>query len=239
MSTRDLPLLVSLHLPKTAGTSFRIALRQHFGDALREDYAAPPMQAPRGQREWQALRGVAHARRSLRGARAVHGHFLPVRYRLATFGRPVHYLTWLRDPVERVVSHYHYWRRDYAGEDPAQPLRNRMLREAWSLERFCLGPELRDVYRQYLWGFSPRRFDFIGITEHYADDLLRMARRFPTLQLSRLHALGNPERPASRYVLAPGLRERIASHHAADMRLYAWALERRRLDAPAGPARGG
>ena len=219
-------MLVSLHLPKTAGTSFRSALRQHYGATLVEDYAMLPMQLPRGQREWQALWAAAAGRSALTpGTRAIHGHFLPVKYRLALSGRPARYMTWLRDPVERVVSHYHYWQRNYAGDDPAQPLRNRMLGEQWSLERFCLGPELRNLYRQYLWGFRPQRFAFFGITEHYAEELAWCARHLLGADAAAVvHALANPARQASRYRIDPELRQRIERHHGADVVLYRQAL---------------
>lgn len=220
------PLLVSLHLPKTAGTSFRLALEAHYGDRLVQDYAMLPMQLGRGRREWRAVCTAAAARRPLApGVHAVHGHFLPIKYRLALLGRRARYITWLRDPVERVLSHYHFWRRDYDGADPAQPMRNRVLREDWSLERFCLGPELRNLYGQYLCGFGLRNFAFIGITEHYADDLAWFSRHvMGDAPAAVSHARTNPARQEAGYGVAPGLRDRIERHHAADVALYRRAL---------------
>lgn len=223
------PLLVSVHLPKTAGTSFRAALKAHYGEALLEDYAMLPMQLSRGPREIMALRAAFNACRQFTAStRAIHGHFLPVKYRVALRRRPTAYVTWLRDPVDRLVSHYHYWQRDYAGDDPKQPLRNRMLLERWSLERFCLGAEMRDLYRQYLWSFPPARFAFIGITEHYAQDLDWFARHVllaPPAQA--MHALGNPNHPTGVYEIDATLRKRIEAHHAGDVALYRQALEGR------------
>jgi hypothetical protein len=224
------PLLVSVHLPKTAGTSFASTLQAAFGDGYRDDYADLPMQHPRLNRQWRALR----AGWALRGTvpddvACIHGHFLAVKYRIALAARPAHYVTWLRDPVERIASHYAFWRRDYDGSDPAQPLRNRMLREDWSLQRFALGPELRDVYLRYLWGFDPARFAFIGITEHYAEDLQRFARRFlGGSDAVAGSALVNPARGESAgYAIDAALRRRIEHHHAGDVALYRWALARR------------
>ena len=67
----------------------------------------------------------------------------------------------MRDPVERLASHYHYWVRNYAPRSAGE-LHRRVVEEAWSLERFCLGPELRNVYSTFLWGFSLRRFGLSG-----------------------------------------------------------------------------
>jgi hypothetical protein len=222
------PLVVSVHLPKTAGTSFGVALRQAYGAGYLEDYGDLPMQHAPWARQWRALRA---ALRGVRGipdpVRCIHGHFLAVKYRPVACRQKVLYITWLRDPVERLASHYHFWRRDYAGNDPRQPLRNRMLREDWSFERFALGPELRDVYSRYLWHFDPRRFDFIGITEHYERDLTRFAQGHLGRGFRMEAALVNPERGEGGYGIPQGLRNRIEAHHARDVALYHWARSRR------------
>lgn len=227
MSTRS-PLLVSVHLPKTAGTSFARTLRDYYGSGLLEDYTMLPMQQPRGVRELRALvAGLTAAKSPPAGVQAIHGHFLPVKYRLALRGRQVRWITWLRDPVQRLLSHYHFWIRDYAGDDPAQPLRNRVLAERWSLERFCLGPELRNLYRQYLWGFDPARFAYIGITEHYPQDLAWFSQHCLGGEVAAASALVNPDRVGQPYPVEPSLRARIERHHAADMALYRQALAMR------------
>lgn len=223
--TKPAPMLVSLHLPKTAGTSLRYAMRAHYGTGLLEDYDAPPMQIPRGRRELSAMAAGFSARQHWSDdIIAIHGHFLPLKYRIALRGRDVRYATWLRDPVERVQSHYHYWQRDYAGDDPTQPLRNRVVREGWSLQRFCLGPEMRNLYRQYLWGFDPARFEFMGITERYDTDFVRFAQRYLEGDCAASVELPNPDREGERYAIDPALRARISQHHAADVALYDWAL---------------
>jgi len=220
------PILVSVHFPKTAGTSFGVALRQCFGDRLREDYAMLPLNQPRARRVWQAVRAGFRARADASWPDAIHGHFLPVKYRIALRARPVHYVTWLRDPVERLLSHYYYWQRTATAATPAQPFRHRVAREQWSLERFCFAPQMRNLYSQYLWGFPASRFHFIGITERYESDLAEFADRFLPGAPPASRARVNPERRDARYMIAPALRERIARHHDADMALYERALRR-------------
>jgi hypothetical protein len=222
------PTLVSVHLPKTAGTSFGKALRERFGDGLQEDYTTLPLHQPRGIREWSAIRAGFASSGPAIGARAIHGHFLPLQYRIAMRGRDVRYVTWLRDPVERVLSHYYFWQRTAHAATRAQPLRHRMLQDGWSLERFCLGPELKNLYRQWFWGFDVRRFAFIGITECYQADLEQFAVRFLAGQSVLACERRNPELgTAGRYEIDPGLRARIERHHAADVALYHWARRRR------------
>ncbi|MBJ6981726.1 MULTISPECIES: hypothetical protein [unclassified Luteimonas] len=218
------PLLVSLHMPKTAGTSLAETLRAAFPEpgACQIEYVDQPMQYTRWCRRWRALRAGLTGRGVLPdGLACVHGHFLPVKFRIAAgAARAVRYVTWLREPVDRLASHYHYWMRDYDGLDPAQPLRNRVLRERWSFERFALGAEMRDLYHEYLWRFDPAGFDFIGITERYDEDLQQMARRFLGGTAVPAVALANPLRGESGYVISPLLRSRIEAHHARDVALY-------------------
>lgn len=219
-------MIISVHLPKTAGTSFAAALEGRFGERLRRDYGDLPINTPPAKRHRAALEaGLRIASDDYSGVDCIHGHFLPAKYLLLADSREVRFVTWLRDPVERVVSHYEYWRRSY---DPATaaPLHRRVVEEDWSLERFCLGPELRNLYGQFLWGFPVGNFAFLGVTERYDEDLATFGRRF-------LGAAVAPERlnlrqeRADRGVIDPALRERIERHHARDVALYRWARARR------------
>jgi hypothetical protein len=224
---RDAPLLVSLHLPKTAGTSFARTLSAAYGAGYLADYADLPMQHGAWRRRRHAVRKGLALRGSLPGdVTCIHGHFLPLKYRIAAASRPVRYITWLRDPMQRLASHYAFWRRDYDGTDPAQPLRNRVLGEDWSFERFALGPEMRNVYHQYLWGFDPARFDFVGITEHYESDLARLVAILGCEPVAAA-ALVNPECGNDGYAVEPALGRRIERHHAADFALYRRVLDGR------------
>lgn len=221
------PMLVSLHLPKTAGTSFAETLRAASGAGYRADYGDLPMQHGPLRRRWDAIRGGRTLRHLLpEGPGCVHGHFLAMKYRIALAGRLAMFITWLREPTQRLASHYAFWRRDYDGSDPAQPLRNRMLREDWSFERFALGPEMRNVYRQYLWGVDPARFDFIGITEYYQADLRRLVSMLGCEPVEAA-ALVNPDSGGEAYDVEPALQARIERFHAADYALYRQALARR------------
>lgn len=129
-------MIVSVHLPKTAGKSFQAALTARFGESLLEDYGDFPMNTPEYDRNRAALAAsLRNAERDFRGIECIHGHFLPVKYLLLSVRRPVTFVTWMRDPIQRLVSNYHYWRRSYDART-APPLHRRMVEEAWSLEQF-------------------------------------------------------------------------------------------------------
>jgi hypothetical protein len=216
-------MLISVHLPKTAGKSFEAALQARFGSALREDYGTFPMNTPRPERHRAALEAcLTNASASFDGVSCIHGHFLPLKYLLLADQRPVTFVTWLRHPVQRAISNYHYWRRAY---DPsvARPLHRRVVEEDWTLERFCLCDEMRDMYTQFLWGFPLENFDFIGITEHFDADLAEFAARHLGIAVTaeRLNAATGA---GESYTIETGLHRRIAAFHGRDMALYARAL---------------
>lgn len=234
-------MLISVHLPKTAGTSFEHSLRQHFGAQLKRRYADKPLHHHPLRRNLRAAReglGGGHRQEAASPTGCVHGHFLPLSYRHLARRADVTFVTWLREPIDRLLSHYHYWRR-FAGmpdaRDTAQDttqhkmqdkLWRRMHEENWSFEQFARRRELRNVYRAFLWGFPRERFDFIGITEHYASDLREFGQRFLDRDLRPAEENRNPE-PGEGYSIDRGLRDKLERLHARDLALYRFALERR------------
>jgi hypothetical protein len=221
-------MLISVHLPKTAGSSFGTSLRDHFGDRLYGDYRDTPLNTPPFRRRvLAALRNAAIIGRRFPDVDCIHGHFLPIKYQLVRATRHVRFVTWLRDPVERLASHYHFWRRSYDPET-SLPLHRRVVEENWSFDRFFRSPEMRNVYTQFLWGFPLSNFEFIGITEHYDEDFLFFTGAFLGTSLSPHHVLASSDRADSVHVTDPRLRAEIEQVHHRDMALYRRALELRR-----------
>jgi hypothetical protein len=221
-------VLVSIHMPKTAGLSFRASLEEYFGAAFRPDYADYPLaEAPVLRRERARSWGEEAQNADFQGVDCVHGHFLPSKYLPLAQSRPCTFVTWLREPLARLQSHYHYWQRSY---DPASSqtsvLHRRVVEEKWSLQQFCLAPELRNVYTEFLWGFPVERLDFVGITEFFPEDLRYFSREIlgnnlrPQTLNQRSDAGGLAQRP----LLADAQRTEIEQFHAADVALYQRAL---------------
>lgn len=213
-------------MPKTAGNSFKVVLEEHFGDAMRNDYADYPLNVRPRKRHRQAVEGcLALKRDEYKSVRCIHGHFLPMKYLLLADMRPTVFVAWMRDPIERLVSHYHYWYDAYDPESPdTRPLHRRVVEEEWSLERFCMSPDMRNLYNQFLWGFPLERFDFIGITENYEADLHAFSMEYLGSKLqARVENRRKSPKPRGDE-LAGQLRRRVEKWHAADMDLYKRAL---------------
>jgi|DewCreStandDraft_4_1066084.scaffolds.fasta_scaffold72890_2 hypothetical protein len=227
-------MLISVHLPKTAGSSFRKSLAEHFGERLFEDYGDRPINTPPFRRNLQALcRAMLYGAKSFRGIECIHGHFLPLKYAALRFRQQTRWVTWLRDPADRLVSHYHYFQRTYTPAAPSR-LQRRMVEEQWSLERFCLCRELRNFYSQFLWGLPRGWFDFIGLVEHYAEDMRDFARALLGVALPMYEENVNADKQSRGYTVDPELRKQIEAWHARDVALYRQALARRQARLQAG-----
>lgn len=218
-------MLISVHLPKTAGSSFGSALRSHWGNGLVLDYSDRPINQSSVGRNFGALKASLKLfnHNLTNGRCGVHGHFMPLKYRWLRTAERKEFVVWLRDPIERLASHYYYWAREY---DPqtAGRLRIRMVEEDWSLERVCFSREMQNIYSKIFWGFPMERFDFVGITENYESDLNYFAANILKSDLSMSELNTNPKKAADRYVEDESLRSSLEKFHRRDMQLYWKAL---------------
>jgi hypothetical protein len=152
----------------------------------------------------------------------VHGHFIATKYwRRYPNAR---YMAWFRQPVERLASHYHYWKRK---PDRANPTCRRLTEEDLSLEAFAALPEMRDVQARFLGEVPVEHLAFVGLTERY-DESIELFRSafYPELSAASARQNANPDREGERYGLDPGVRTAIERLNAADMALYVAAGDR-------------
>lgn len=172
--------LVSVHVPKCAGTSFLDALTEAFGrDAIYRDYddrpvdpAAPVNLDPAGFFE----RAHAGGYPLLAGKRVVHGHFHARKY--AALGEGVRRIAFLREPIDRMISHYYYWMSTPLTD---HALRSYVVRNRLSVYEFARLPLIHDFYtRTFFSGVDLGTFAFVGFFETYREDVARLSARLGT-----------------------------------------------------------
>ena len=153
------PPILSVHLPKSGGTSVRGSLERQFGARALFDYGRGPLGPDRDLIEPGLPGDIA----------VVHGHFRPARYDAVT---QAFRFTFLRQPVELLLSFYFFWR---SMPHEGQALHRRFLDERPTVEAFAAWGPIRTLTSEtFFGGYDMERFDFIGFHETRGADMIRL-----------------------------------------------------------------
>ena len=163
--------IISVHTPKVAGSAFRHQLQAIFSETeLLLDYGDDPADhRSRGNLDPESYRLSPIT--AIAPHRVVHGHFRPQKY--DALGDAFR-LTFLRHPVDNVMSIYQFWRIS-AAEPWKTPLHRYFVENDLSVRRLAMLPAIRFLYsRTYFGGFDMTRFNFIGDYRDYPKELRRL-----------------------------------------------------------------
>jgi len=192
-------MVVSVHIPKCAGTSFRHVLRQIHGPGLWLNYG--------DDFRWEAVPS---------GTTCIHGHFSAAAYDGVIPGRKL--ITIVRHPVERVVSNYHHFLRV---PDPRNPASVRMHAEKMTLLQFARMERVRNEIVSYSAGKTPSDFAWIGLAERYPESLVLLRKKFGiSAPMTAIRDNVNPERKNPCYELKSHEYDEILGLNAADLVWY-------------------
>lgn len=204
----DFPDLLSIHIPKTAGLAFREILYRQYGPtrvlAVNQDDL---------RRNSEELPGHYRKRH-----RVIHGH-LPYPYLKPLHGPETEIITWLRHPVDRVVSNYYY---NTTSELPKRQAED-TTRKPMSLEAFIERPKRQNVMSRFLDGIALEELDFFGFQEDFLGGLEQLAKQMGwtlTKQDRTRRVNDNQKVKAKSPSPSPTLLRRIQKLNQADLALY-------------------
>jgi hypothetical protein len=225
--------LIFLHIPRTAGTTFvRILERQYGADAVLALYDAPP-----GEEVARLAPGELARRRVLAGHFGFGLHVeLPGSCR---------YVTFLREPVERVRSHYEFVRRqpghylheaasrlslaayvEHCGRAEPNNDQTRLLAgRAYASPEGTWSPDMLEAAVRHLDGHCE-----VGLTDAFDASLVALRRRLGWAR--PFYVPRNAGRPAAGGLPA-GVEALIRAHNALDVELHRHARERFEREAAA------
>lgn len=228
------PTVIFLHIPKTAGTSLQALIRQQFRPGLV--FETDPSDPRKTMREFPGLPESDREK-----YRVILGHLWFGLHR--AIPRPSTYITVLRHPVERIISHYYYVKRTpghylyrevteknlgleaYVAGGLSTELNNgqtRLLSGEYDDERFpfgCCPDEMAQKARQHL----AEHFSVVGIKERFSETLQLIGRVF-NWKIADIHKNVTENRPGLGDI-SPGVIDTIIAYNRQDMEIYDYGRE--------------
>jgi hypothetical protein len=213
-------MIISIHVPKTAGTSLGQSLRAAFGDRLLFDYGdwagfnSPQAMAHRAAREAQT-----RARRDdlLEQFDVIHGHFVADKY-LGLFPR-ADFITFLRDPYQQALSNYFFLRNNpqLGKQHPAVQV---FHESKMTIFDYLSWKAVSNPQTAFLGSVSVGSLTMVGLTEEYVRSVALFNRTFGHTLSSDFTSNTNPERSGHSYELTHEIRKAIDRFREADLDLY-------------------
>jgi hypothetical protein len=230
----NLNLYISVHIPKTAGTFFRTLLEELSFDILFLNYeednpntkilvGGELFTPPIDQSHIDYFFELCHTHS---GIALMHGHFGSERFNHLMDN--ANFISWVREPIQRLFSLYFYWRRwkPKLPNELYQYFNNKNM----SFDEFATDTKFINYQHRYLRGVSISNYSFIGVVEHLHESLQSLSDHFPDL----LHLdwdrfiNANPSRTTDLYQTKCN-KEKIRSMNHLDYQIYDEVMLKRSL----------
>lgn len=226
-------MIISVHIPKTAGRSFRSLLQTKFESGFRDDYKDSPLNKKENERiencenfkkEYRLYKKFLH---KLKKTECIHGHFLPYKYNSHLSNKNDQFVTWLREPTERLISHYFYRKKVY--QETVETPNQKIFHDYGSFEEFCFSEKMQNAYDKYLYKFPIENFSFIGIVEHFEEDLKYFSQNFLNTKIEDIPRKGtNSYKDQLSCLEDTDFIKKIKEFHSKDYSIYENALNIRK-----------
>mmetsp|Transcript_23988 Transcript_23988/g.43909 ORF Transcript_23988/g.43909 Transcript_23988/m.43909 type:complete len:225 (-) Transcript_23988:3402-4076(-) len=210
-------MIVSVHIRKCAGTTFKTALRDFYGDRVMFDYGdeiGSNLEKSVKKRARRYDQVLANKGRIAADYDIIHGHFFAHKYQV--LDTDLRYATVLRHPVERVLSNYFYLKRNPDRQHGDAYLVNEL---GYDLEQYIEHPDSQNLQTHFLGDVALSDFAFVGISEQYVQTLQLFNATFGA-NLALGPAENQNTASPQQYDIGPALRSRIEQVNASDMALY-------------------
>jgi hypothetical protein len=216
-------VILSIHVPKAAGNSFRALMHGEFGDRLMLDYgdwAGFDVPEANARREIRTEEMRSRRDELLHKYDAIHGHFIADKY-LGLFPAEG-FVAFFRDPYQQALSHYWFLVRNPQREHPEE----KMLHDAkMTLHDYLAWDAFHNQQSQYLGSVSIDDFAMVGLSEEF----YRSVDLFNSIFGSNLRGHSflnvNPDHQGADYAIDHDVRKAIEKYRPADVELYRRAQE--------------
>lgn len=216
-------MIISIHIRKCAGTTFRASLANYFGDRVLFDYGdevGSTWPSSINKRQLSLAQAFQNKNKTQLSFDVIHGHFYRDKYDFLDLEK--RYITFLRDPVSRTLSNYFYLKRNLDRANPDALIVNKL---GFSLKEYIQHPDCRNLQSQYLKTTTLKEFEFVGITEQYNSSIDKLNSALG-IDLKTTDAENVNDKAANDYDVTPDILNLIQNCNLEDLRLYELALNR-------------
>jgi hypothetical protein len=216
-------VILSIHIPKSGGTSFGHLLESTFGARLLRDYGdRVGLNSPEENRRRAARIAEARGRRDelLRDYDVIHGHYTTDKY--AGLFSNARFVAFFREPCQQTMSQYEYFLRHPEIDNPAVKLFHEVRA---TRAKFIAGCGNQQAV--YLGTMELNEFAVVGLMEQCERSVALFEAVFGRkLFRDAAHANANPHREGEPYEIDPELHRAVGQYRAADVEVYRRARER-------------
>ncbi|MGH7684410.1 MAG: hypothetical protein ACREMT_08700, partial [Vulcanimicrobiaceae bacterium] len=217
------PMILSIHVAKAAGNSFRECLEATFGSRLMKDYGDwAGFDHPEAHRRRLARTAAMRDRRDelIENYDIIHGHFVADKY-AGMFARPS-LVAFFRDPYQQSVAHYHFLKRNPQRDH----LEERIFHEAqMTLHDYLRWDAFYNHQSQYLGNVPVEDFTMVGLSSEFERSIELFKSIYDYDLGSARYANINHERAHADYPIDAETKKAVDKYRAADIELYRRATE--------------
>jgi hypothetical protein len=216
-------MILSLHVPKAAGNSFRELLQTDFGQRMMPDYgdwAGFNVPAAIERCRIRTLKMRCRRDELLQKYDVIHGHFVADKY-LGLFPCQK-FVAFFRDPYQQALSHYYFLLRNPQREH----LEEKMFHDAkMTLHDYLSWNAFRDHQLKYLGSVSIDDFAMVGLSEEFCRGVELFNSRFGRNLQGDSFLNVNPDHQGAPYRIDCDVRKAVEKFRPGDVELYRRAKE--------------